>query len=156
MHHEIHDAYTIHTPNQICMRIMVNSEWHMNYNSMRNDVRNMPTILIILFFFFLLILLCGWSAHLIWFPNSHHPISQLPILSSRLRIKIRKFIPMMKLKDFLILSFRFILSLSYLEFFYFKKCLLSSKFSSSSSSFPPCFCPKLILLSISLSFFFYK
>lgn len=31
IHHHMHDAYTIHTPNEICMRIMVNGEWWMAY-----------------------------------------------------------------------------------------------------------------------------
>lgn len=146
------NTWRIHTPNQIYMRILVNGEWHTFHNSILTKWRSKYANYFNNTFFFCLSLLCEWSAHLIYalpLPSSNFSTSNS--CSSRLRIKIGKFIPMKKLKNILIFSFRFILSQYAWSSFYFWKCLLSSKFSSSSlssssSSFSPCFCPMWILL----------
>lgn len=137
----MHDAYT-HPNKCVCVlygewymnyNIIVYMKWHSKYANYFNNI-----------FFAYLIMWMRWSKHLTWLPKSHHPISQLLTLSSRLWIKIGKFIPITKLKDILIFSFRFIIIISqymHLKRFHFRNCLLSSKFSYSS--FSSCFCPKV-------------
>lgn len=76
-------------------------EWHMNYNSIRNDVRNMPTILIIFFFFRCLFDYLNKVASQLPSSNYSTSNSQHPASSK----DGGKFIPMMKLKDILIILY---------------------------------------------------